>query len=124
MSATGATGRPRFLTDEDFEPAIIKGLRRRQPQLDLMTAVEASNLGKTDSEVLAFAAQESRILVSHDKRTLPGHFADYLAAGHHSPGVLLVSRKVSISQAIDALLLVWGASQHDEWADTITRLPF
>ena len=71
MSAPDATGRPRFLADEDFEPAIIKGLRRRQPQLDLMTAVEAGNLGKTDSTVIAFAAEENRILVSHDKRTLP-----------------------------------------------------
>jgi hypothetical protein len=79
---------------------------------------------QTDSTVIAFAAEENRILVSHDKRTLPGHFADYLAAGHHSPGVLLISRKVSIGQAIDALLLVWGASRHDEWSDTITRLPF
>lgn len=54
---------------------------------------------------------------------MPDHFATFLAEGNQSPGIMLISRKVTIGQAIDALLLVWEASTHEEWRNLITRLP-
>ncbi len=83
----------------------------------------AGILGFPDPAVLAFAAQQGRILITHDKRTIPDHFAAFLAEGNQSPGVMLISRKVSIGQAIEALLLVWEASSHEEWHNLLTRLP-
>ena len=114
---------PRFLTDENLEPAIIRGMLLREPSIDIVTAVQAGTLGFKDPQLLAFAADTNRILVSYDKRTLPGHYADFLASGHHRPGVMLLASNATIGRLIDALLLVWGASSHDEWRDTINRLP-
>jgi hypothetical protein len=44
----------------------------------------------SDPDVLGIAASQGRILVTHDFRTMPKHFADFLAAGGSSPGVFLV----------------------------------
>ena len=113
----------RFLGDENLDYVIVQGLRLRQPQIDILTAVHAGILGFPDPAVLAFAAEHDRILLSHDKRTMPHHFAAFLAEGNQIPGVMLVSRKVTIGQAIEALLLVWEASSHEEWRNLVTRLP-
>jgi predicted nuclease of predicted toxin-antitoxin system len=99
--------RVRFLADENLDYVIVQGLRLRQPQVDILTAPQAGILGFADPEVLAYAAQHDRILISHDKRTMPDYSAAFLVAGNQSPGVMLVSRKVAIGQAIEALLLIW-----------------
>jgi hypothetical protein len=54
---------------------------------------------------------------------MPVHFADFLASGQHSPGVLLLHQQLPIAQAIEALLLVWDASAPEEWRDWLTYLP-
>ena len=45
--------------------------------------------GVPDGEVLRLAAEQGRILVSHDENSMPGHFREFVAAGNESPGVLL-----------------------------------
>ncbi|MFI5274955.1 MAG: DUF5615 family PIN-like protein [Ktedonobacterales bacterium] len=105
----------RYLTDENFDPAIVRELRRKQPRVDIITAVEAGTLRFKDPALLAFAAQDLRIIVSHDKRTLPDHLANFLVAGHHRPGVMRVPVELSIGKAIETLLFVWEASTALDW---------
>lgn len=61
--------------------------------------------------------------MSHDYHTMPVHFADFFASGQHSPGIFLLHQTVPVAQAIEAILLVWGASEPEEWRDTLTYLP-
>jgi predicted nuclease of predicted toxin-antitoxin system len=63
--------RVKFLADANFSRRIIKGLRRREPLVDFQTAEEASLSGKPDYEVLAIAASQNRVLVTHDRKTMP-----------------------------------------------------
>lgn len=105
-SVPGGHVDPRFLTDEDFNVRITRGLRRRQPQLDIVTAQEVGILHRPDPEVLAAAREMDRILVTHDIRTMPDHFSTFLnqlAPGEHSPGVLWIAQAYPIGQAIDEL---------------------
>jgi hypothetical protein len=118
-----AHNRVRFLTDENVDVVIVQGLRLRRSQIDIITAVQAGILGLPDPSVLAYAAEHDRILVSHDKRTMPGHFATFLMEGNQSPGVMLISRRLTIGQAIEALLLIWEASNQGEWRNLIAHLP-
>lgn len=66
----------KFQADADFSYTITKALRRRQPAIDFQSADDAELRGLPDPEVLAFAAKETRILVSHDCNTMPEHFAN------------------------------------------------
>jgi hypothetical protein len=43
--------------------------------MDFMSSIEADLAGVRDPEVLALAADQDRILVSHDFQTMPRHFA-------------------------------------------------
>jgi uncharacterized protein DUF5615 len=66
--------RVRFLADADLNEAIVRGILRREPALDFLTAQAAGLRGMKDPEVLALAAEQERVLVSHDVGTMPGQF--------------------------------------------------
>ena len=112
----------RFQADADLNEEIVAGVMRREPAIDFQTAEEANLRGLPDPEVLALAAQENRILVTQDRRTMPRHFAEFIL-GNTSPGVILIGQNVSVRVAIEELLLVWAASESDEWVNLIIELP-
>lgn len=123
---TEASHHPRFLADENFNLDIVAGLRRAQPAIDILTAPQAGILHWPDPDVLAWAAAHDRILLSHDKRTMPDHFSRFLTqldADKHCPGVMLLPQNLAIGPSIVAILEIWELSAHDEWANLLIRLP-
>jgi hypothetical protein len=80
--------------------------------------------GVHDTEVLRLAANQGRILVSHDENSMPAHFGDFLAARNHSPGLLIVPQEAATGPVIESILLLWIASEAEEWIDRIAWLPF
>ncbi|MGH9725773.1 MAG: DUF5615 family PIN-like protein [Candidatus Acidiferrales bacterium] len=75
-----------FQADADLDARILRGLRRAPPEIDIRSAADAALAGWEDPEVLRIAADSRRILVSQDRRTMPGHFACF-SATVQSPGV-------------------------------------
>jgi predicted nuclease of predicted toxin-antitoxin system len=114
--------RVRFQADADLDGRILRGLRRTAPEIDIRTAADAALTGLNDFEVLRIAADSGRILVSQDRRTMPGHFVRFLAVGQ-SPGVILLREAISISAAIEELILIWHASEAEEWAGRLVWIP-
>jgi predicted nuclease of predicted toxin-antitoxin system len=113
----------RFQADADLNAEIVAGVLRQEARIDFQTADEAHLLRQLpDPEVLALAAQEHRILVTHDRRTMPRHFADFIRQ-HSSPGVFVIAQTVSVRVAIEELLLVWAASEREEWRNLLVQLP-
>ena len=88
--------------------------------MDFLSANEADLEGIPDPDVLALAAEQKRILVTHDRQTMPEHFGAFLLSGRSSPGVFLVSQHAAIGEVIDSLVLIWPASDVEEWK---TELP-
>lgn len=113
----------RLLIDQDFNQRTLRGLRRRIPQLDAVTAHDAGLSEAKDPELLKWAANEERIVVTHDRRTMPDHAADRIAAGERMPGIFIVPRRLPISKAIDDLEVIVICSLDDEWEDTVRYLP-
>lgn len=68
----------RFQADADLNRNIVVGILRREPSIDFQTALAAKLEGLGDQEVLAIAAKQGRLLISHDQRTMPLHFADLI----------------------------------------------
>ena len=98
------------------------GVLRQEPTIDFQTALAAGLEGVKDSEVLAIAAQQGRILVSHDRKTMPSGFAEFITT-NHSAGVIIISQKLSVEVAIEELLMIWAISSAEEWVDRIAKLP-
>jgi hypothetical protein len=112
----------RFQADYDFNQDIITGVIRRQPGIDFQTADAADLKGRSDGEVLERAAQDGWILVTHDRRTMPHHFADFITR-RNSPGVLILSQKTDLDTAIEELILIWTATEAEDWLNIICPIP-
>lgn len=112
----------RFQADADLNQIIVKATLRREPSIDFQTAQAANLPALDDKEVLAIAARAGRVLVTHDRKTMPKHFGEFIMT-ETSSGILIVSRKLSIAQAVEELILIWAASEADEWINRIYSLP-
>jgi len=115
--------RVRFQADADLKQTIVVGAIRRQPNLDFRSANEAGLEGIKDPLVLAIAAQDARVLVTHDRKTMPTEFGQFIMT-QTSSGILILSQSFPISEAIDALILIWEASTAEEWINQIMSIPF
>jgi len=113
----------RFLADASLHDAIVTGCLRREPAIDFLSAHEATLEGVPDPEVLAFATSQNRILVTSDLRTMPRHFGDFLEANGQCAGVFLVKQTAPLADVIDALVLIWSASDADEWRNRVVEIP-
>jgi hypothetical protein len=90
--------------------------------LDLVRAQDVGLQGSNDPQVLAWAAAETRILLTHDRQTVPGFAYARVRAAEPMPGVFVIDDKIPVRQAIDAILLADGASEQDEWRDQVVFL--
>jgi len=114
----------RFLADEDIDVDIVQGLRSREPAIDIPDVNSAGLRGTKDPALLELAAEQDRILISHDRNTMTRHFCERLVSGKSSPGVFIVPKRPSaIGDTIEWLLLVWAASRSEEWRDQIVYVP-
>ncbi len=114
--------RVRVLADADLNHVRDRGYRPGTG--DRLHDCNRGNLeGKSDPAVLESAADQGRIVVSHDTSTMSVHFSERLRLGGASPGVFLVRQRASLGQVVEALLLVCSASAAQEWADQIHYLP-
>ena len=86
----------RFQADADLNQIIVRATLRLEPTIDFQTAHAAGLAGLDDPDVLEKAAQEGRILVSHDRKTMPGHFGQFIVT-RESSGLLIISQKISDS---------------------------
>jgi hypothetical protein len=94
----------RFLADEDLDTDIIQGLRAREPAIDILDVKTTGSRGTN---------------------TMTRHSRDRLAAGTPTPGVFILTQQESaIGEIIESPLLVWAASQAEEWPHQIAYLPF
>lgn len=115
----------RFLADEDIRANIVESVRSREPAIDIVDAKTAGLRGITDFALLELAADENRILISHDRNTMTRHFRERLAAGKPSPGLFIVPQHPGlVGEIVDSLLLIWTISEADERHDRIVWLPF
>ena len=113
---------PRFQADADLNQRIVVGLRRRELAIDFRSVRDGGVIGASDSVVLSLAAESGRILISHDRRTMPGHLARFLG-NKSSLGVIIVSQDLDVGAAIEDLLIIWAASEAEEWRDQLGFVP-
>ena len=113
----------RLVSDENFNGDIVRGLILRRPGLDLIRLQDIGLEGLDDPAVLAWAAANDRILLTHDRATMPDFAYSRVTAGQSMPGVFVVNDRIPVRQAIDVLLLLDICSEQAEWAGLVLYLP-
>jgi predicted nuclease of predicted toxin-antitoxin system len=115
--------RPRFLADEDLRFEIVLAVRRLEPSVDISTVFEIGRARSTDAEVLDFANANGLIVVSHDVNTMKAEAESRIADGRGIAGLMLTAQRSSTRSAAESLVLIWAASEAEEWTDRIVFLP-
>jgi predicted nuclease of predicted toxin-antitoxin system len=113
----------KLVSDENFNADILRGLYRRRPDLDVVRVQDIGLSASPDPDVLAWAAVEGRILLTHDRDTLPNFAYDRVHAGQPLPGVFLVSDLMPVGQAIDEILLAIECLSPEECKDFVRFFP-
>jgi hypothetical protein len=113
----------RFLADENFDGRIVNGLRRRRPDLDLVRVVDVGLSGVPDPEILGWAAEQDRVLLTHDVSTMAGFAFERVDRGERMPGVVEVSTSLRVQEVIEDLILLAEASKPGEWEGQVLYLP-
>ena len=106
----------RYYMDQHYPGPVAKGLRRRG--IDVLTAQEVERCGLPDSDQLAFATTQQRVMVSFD--------SDYLAL--HQSGVAHAGvawcpqEKYAIGMLVQLLELLHGTTDGDRMRNHVEYL--
>lgn len=114
----------RIATDENFEGAIIRGILRRYPMLDIVRIQDTPLFSKPDRLILDWITQEDRILLTHDKRTMPDFVYERIIMGKNVCGIFVVNTNAPLGLIIDQLSIIIDASDIREWDNLVTFVPF
>ena len=115
----------RLASDADAHGDIIRGLRRRQPDIDLVRTQEVLPQGTPDIEILAWAASENRVLITNDRNTMVGFAYQRAAARELMPGLIVTTNEQSIGGAISDILLITECMSQEEIRNLVVIfLPF
>jgi hypothetical protein len=71
----------RYAADENFNNDIVWGLLRRNPKLDILRIQDVGLAGADDPTVLAWTADTSRLLLTHDVKTITRYAYERIARG-------------------------------------------
>lgn len=112
-----------LLADENFNGDIVRGLLLRESGLDLVRVLDAGLSGMDDPGILAWAAENRRIVLTHDRATMPAHAYDRVRDGQSMSGVFAVSDRLPVAQVIQEVLLMNECSEPTEWNGHVAYLP-
>lgn len=113
----------RLAADENFNADIVRGLLRRLPGLDIVRVQDVGLSGADDPAVLEWAAQERRIVLTHDVSTLVSFALERLAAQRPMSGVFVARSSGPVGSAIEDLVLLAECSVEGEWEGQVRFLP-
>lgn len=113
----------RILADENFRDAIVRGIIRKKSNFDIVRARDLGLLGIDAPELLSRAAEEARILLTHDRSTIPDFAFDRLDQGLPRPGVFVLGSRFPTRDAIEEILLIDSCSDQAKWDGRVIHLP-
>jgi hypothetical protein len=116
----------RFLLDENISPQVRKAILHHYPHLDILCIgdPEAPSLQTLDPEILQYLESSCRLLITKNRKTMPGHIADHLAKGGQHWGIFWVRHGTSIADLAEILNLLDEASEAEEWLNKVDWIPY
>src|SRR5438270_9545280 len=113
----------RLLADENFNGDVVRGLLLRQPDLDIVRMQDVGLRGADDPDLLAWAAENNRIVLTHDRATMSDYAYDRVAAGETMAGVFILNDRFPVGRAIDEILLMVACTNQAEWRGRAVHVP-
>jgi hypothetical protein len=118
-----------FLLDEHLRGPLWQAIQHHNAGgIDVIDVLRVGDppapaLGTADTDLLLWSEANGRILVSQDRKTMPGHLAAHFQAGHHIPGFFLLRPVWTISAVLAALILYDQACDPADLVDQVMDIP-
>lgn len=119
-----------FLLDENTAGWVASAFRRRwhagtEPRLDVVRVgdFDAPPYGTQDPELLIWAEEYGRVLLTEDRNTMPTFLERHLEAGRSSPGVLILRAGMTVPELVRELELTAVAGHADDFRDQVRYIP-
>ena len=113
----------KFLTDEDFDNHVLRGVRRRLPDLEIVRVQDVGLSGVADPIILEWADQQGYVLLTHDFSTMPSHVHDRFQANQSIAGVVEVPQAMAIGQTIEEIVMIAVCMTPEECVNQVLYLP-
>jgi hypothetical protein len=115
----------KYLLDEHVNPRLRKALKRLASDIVVWRVGDpgAPRLGTTDQKILLWCEKYCFSLVTNNRESMPIHLQEHLAAERHVPGIFTLNRNMTLVETADELILIWGASEAEEYIDQLYYLP-
>jgi predicted nuclease of predicted toxin-antitoxin system len=113
----------RFLCDENFNGHLLRALLQRMPTLEVVRVQDVGLQGQDDPVVLAWAAANGRMLLTHDNSTMTDHVRVRLESGATVPGVFIVDLRATFAEVIESVMILNECSEQVEWQGRVEHLP-
>ena len=112
-----------LMADENINDDIVRGLLLRQPNFDIVCARDVGLGGAEDPDVLAWAAENDRILLTFDRAAMADHAYERVVSGEVMPGLFILNDRFPVGRAIDEILLMAECSEQHEWSSRVVHIP-
>src|SRR5207237_5717655 len=96
----------RLVADENFNGDIVRGLLLLRPDFDVVRIQDVGLSGADDPDILVWAAENDRIVLTHDRTTMADYAYERVAAGEPMPGLFILNDRFPVGQAIQELRLL------------------
>jgi len=118
--------RIRFLLDENQSKQIKLATLYLNPTIDILYVGEHDTppLGTLDSDILRYLEVSQRLLITDNRKSMPGHLKSHWVEGRHIWGLLWVRPKTPIGRLAQELMLAWETTEAEEWIDRLDWIPF
>ncbi|MFO0965533.1 MAG: DUF5615 family PIN-like protein [Gemmataceae bacterium] len=113
----------KLVSDENFDGHILRGLLQRCSELDIVRVQDVGLASTPDEDILAWAAAEGRVLLTHDRETMPSFAYVRVTGGESMARVFLVSDQMPIGQAIDEIILAAECLAAEECVNLVRFFP-
>lgn len=113
----------KILADQNFNGKILRGLKVRIPELDIVRTQDLGLGRLSDYDLLSWAADDDRVIVTHDEKTFYVSVYEKMRRGEKMCGVIVIPDQIQIGIAIDDLVIALSCKFDNEWENNITRIP-
>jgi hypothetical protein len=114
----------KWLSDENFDNDIVRGVLRRSPRFDVVRAQDLVEVaGRTDAVLLDWASQNDRIVLTHDLSTIIPAMRQQLQRTDSCAPIVLVPDSLPLGLVIEEILLLDECSTKADWASGVLYLP-
>ena len=92
-----------ILADENLSGPVVRALLQKEPALDLVRVQDVGLMEADDQRILKWAAEHNRVLLTHDRETVP-HFAyERIRRGQKMTGVIVADDQAAPGRIVSSI---------------------